>query len=123
MQRHALVGEDDFFHSGFAFRSFRDADEKHLMQSVIGEDFGRDTHLPFAARRAETLLGKAAQFYGENGAYGFRAQVLLDLATLHRAKKRKAKTLACLTEAEPLFEKAGAEVFLQQTRDLLAALQ
>jgi len=81
------------------------------------------THLPFAARRAETLLGNAAQFYGENGAYGFRAQVLLDLGLLHRAKKRKEKALACLTEAELLFEKAGAEVFLQQTRDLLAALQ
>jgi predicted ATPase len=81
------------------------------------------THLPFAARRAATLLGNAAHFYGENGAYGFRAQVLLDLAKLHPAKKRKEKALACLTEAEPLFEKAGAEVFLQQTRDLLAALQ
>lgn len=81
------------------------------------------THLPFAPRRAEVLLENAARFYGETGAYGFRAQILLDLGLLHRAKKRKQKAIACLTEAESLFDQAGAEVFLSQTRLLLGELQ
>ncbi len=79
-------------------------------------------HLPFAARRAETLLGKAAEFYGEVEAHGFRAQALLDLGLLHKAKKRPEKARECLAEAEGLFERMGAEVFLQQTRELLAEL-
>ena len=81
------------------------------------------THRPFAARRAESLLARSAQFYREKGAYGLRARALLDLARLHKAKKRKAKAIACLEEAEPLFEKTGAEVFLQQTREMLAELR
>ncbi len=81
------------------------------------------THLPFAARRAEKLLEDGARYFEENGFYGWHAQALLDLGLLHKAKKRKAKAIACLEEAEPLFVKAGAEVFLQQTRDLLAELR
>ena len=79
-------------------------------------------HLPFAARRADTLLGNAARYFEGIGAYGWHAQALLDLGLLHKAKKRKAKAIACLEEAEPLFVKAGADVFLRQTRDLLAEL-
>ncbi|MCH7479171.1 MAG: hypothetical protein IIA14_13860, partial [SAR324 cluster bacterium] len=79
-------------------------------------------HLPFAARRAETLLGKVAEFYGEVEAHGWRAQVLLDLGLLHKAKKRREKARECLAEAEGLFEQVGAEVFLRQTREALAAL-
>jgi hypothetical protein len=79
-------------------------------------------HLPFAARRAETLIGQTAAFHREKGSRGHLAQALLDLALLHKAKKRKAKAIACLEEAEPLFEQVGAEDFQQQTRELLAEL-
>ncbi len=79
-------------------------------------------HLPFAARRAETLLARAAEFFGEVEAHGLRAQALLDLGLLHKAKKRRAKAKECLAEAEGLFERMGAEVFLRQTRETLAEL-
>ena len=68
-------------------------------------------------------LGNAAKYLAEIGAYGNHAQALLDLGLLHKAKKRKAKAIACLEEAEPLFVKAGAYVFLKQTRDLLEELR
>ncbi len=76
------------------------------------------------ARRkgVKTLLGKAATFYGEKEAHGNRAQVLLNLGLLHKAKQRPEKARECLTEAEGLFERMGAEVFLKQTRETLAAL-
>ena len=79
-------------------------------------------HLPFAARRAETLLGGAAEYFAEVEAHGFRAQALLGLGLLHKAKKRRGKANECLAEAEGLFERMGAEVFLRQTRETLAEL-
>ncbi|MEE8395177.1 MAG: hypothetical protein V3S29_03920, partial [bacterium] len=79
--------------------------------------------LPFAARKAETLLEKSAGFFGEIEAHGTRAQVLLGLAKLHQARNRHEKARACLVEAEKLFEQVGAEMFLQRTRAELAALR
>ncbi len=79
-------------------------------------------HLPFAARRAETILSGVAHHFGQGGAFGYRAQALLDLGPLHKAKKRNGQSRACLSEAEGLFERAGAEVFLKRTREALAAL-
>ncbi len=79
-------------------------------------------HLPFAARRAETLLGRAAEHFGEVEAHGLRAQALLGLGLLHKAKKRRDKAKECLAEAEGLFERMGAEEFLRQTRETLAEL-
>jgi len=80
-------------------------------------------HRPFAGRRAQTLIGKAARFYAEVGAYGNQAQALLNLGLLHRAMKRKEKARECLAEAERLFERASAEGFLQRTRDAMARLK
>jgi class 3 adenylate cyclase/tetratricopeptide (TPR) repeat protein len=80
-------------------------------------------HRPFAARRAETLIGQTAAFHWEKGSRGHLAQGLLDLASLHKAKRRKAKVIACLEEAEVLFEQVGADAFQQQIRELLAELR
>jgi class 3 adenylate cyclase/tetratricopeptide (TPR) repeat protein len=81
------------------------------------------THRPFAERRARVLLGQVEQFYADVGAYGLRAQALLGLGLLHKTKKRKEKARACLAEAAALFERAGAEGFLQQARNGLAQLR
>ena len=75
-----------------------------------------------SARRAEILLARSAEFFGEVEAHGLRAQALLDLGLLHKAKKRREKAKECLAEAEGLFERMGAEVFLRQTRETLAEL-
>ena len=78
--------------------------------------------LPFAARKAEfhlTALIAECRKYGLRGVLG---QALLILGRVHHAKKRPDKARKCLAEAEGLFEQVGAEVFLRQTREALAAL-
>ena len=79
-------------------------------------------HLPFAPRRAEALLGRAAAFYGEVGSPGFCAQALLDLGRLYKHRKRPERARECLRKAEALFESVGANAFLEQTRHALAEL-
>jgi hypothetical protein len=80
-------------------------------------------HHPFAERRAESLLKKVVQYEREVGARGWLAQALVDLGILHQAKNRLQEARECWTEAGALFEKIGAEAFLQQVRSLLNPAQ
>ena len=78
---------------------------------------------PFAERRAELLLQKVIQFQRQVGARGWLAQALVDLGLLYQAKNRQQEAYACWTEAADLFEKVGADVFLEQVRSLLKQTQ
>jgi hypothetical protein len=60
---------------------------------------------------------------GEIGARAVEAQVLMDLGRLRAAKGRKDEAHECLSKAVDLFEKCGADVYLEQAREELAALQ
>lgn len=78
-------------------------------------------NLPRAARKAEEHFRRAAAAFGEMGAPGPRAQALLQLGKLYTARGRPAEALECLREAEGIFERMEATVFLAQTREVLAA--
>ncbi len=125
--RNSLVNGDRFFHhvnemlKGKVYLNMATGDPPP--PAVMLKNLGFVLlHLPFAARRAETLLARAAEFFGEVEAHGLRAQALLDLGLLHKAKKRREKATECLAEAEGLFERMGAQVFLRQTRETLEEL-
>ncbi len=78
---------------------------------------------PFAESRAELLLKKVIQFKRQVGARGWLAQALLDLGQLYQAKNRHQEASVCWTEAADLFEKVGADVFLEHVRNLLKQTQ
>ena len=94
----------------------------HTRRQKLADLASRESGNGVSARRAETLLGRSAEYFAEVEAHGFRAQALLGLGLLHKAKKRGEKAKKCLAEAEGLFEQMGAEVFLRQTRETLAEL-
>ena len=79
--------------------------------------------LPVAAKKAEHHFNNVISESRKRGFDGLLAKSLLELGMLHKVKNRKNKAEACLTEAEELFEQMGADVYLTQTRDVLAGLE
>ena len=77
-------------------------------------------HAPLAARRAESLLSEAADYFGSVRARAYRAQALHGLGTLCLHKRRTADAQRFLSEAADLFGQLGATGFLQQVRTALA---
>jgi len=79
-------------------------------------------NLPFAAKKAEAHLNQAIALNREMGANHLLGQACLDLAILHKTKKRSSKARECLSEAIILFEQCEADAFLQQAKEELASL-
>jgi tetratricopeptide (TPR) repeat protein len=79
--------------------------------------------IPFASQKAEAHFGKAIEVAKEIGAKGLLGNTYLDLALLHKAKKRIDKARECISEAIQLFEKCEVEVYLKQAKEVLASLR
>ena len=80
-------------------------------------------NLPFATKKAEAHLNQAIALDREMGANWILGQACLDLAILHKAKKRRSKARECLSEAIALFEQCESKTFLQQAKEELASLK
>ena len=80
-------------------------------------------NLPFAGKKAEAHLNQAIALEREMGANHLLGLACLDLAILHKARKRRSKARECLSEAITLFEQCEAEAFLQQAKEELASLK
>jgi len=80
-------------------------------------------NLPFAGKKAEAHFNQAIALDREMGANHLLGLACLDLAILHKAKKRRSKARECLSEAIALFEQCEADAFLQQAREELASLK
>jgi class 3 adenylate cyclase/tetratricopeptide (TPR) repeat protein len=91
---------------------------EYLKAKVYLQMFLAGYQLP-AEERATALLTSAIEYWRQVGARGWLAQALLDLGLLHQAKNRRRDARACWTEAADLFEKVGADMYLEQVRGLL----
>src|SRR4051812_38907564 len=56
--------DDELFHAGLAFRSFRHADDRHLVEPQVGEHGPRDADLAFTAVDQHEI-GNLAAFGGD----------------------------------------------------------
>jgi tetratricopeptide (TPR) repeat protein len=79
--------------------------------------------VPFAGQKAEAHLAEAIEAAKGIGAKGLLGEAYLDLARLHKAKKRTHKARECISEAIQLFEKCEMEVYLKQAKEALASLR
>jgi hypothetical protein len=84
-------------------------------------------NIPFFVRNIPLADGKAQERLEEvirvSESPGHNAgQAYLDLDLLHKAKKRKDKARECLSEAVRLLEKAEADAFLEQAKEVLRSL-
>ena len=79
-------------------------------------------HVPFSSQKAEAHFNRAIETAKEVGAKGLLAQSYHSLGLLHTAKKQTHPAKEYLSKAIELFEQCEAEVYLQQARDALAAL-
>jgi class 3 adenylate cyclase/tetratricopeptide (TPR) repeat protein len=80
-------------------------------------------HVPFSSQKAEAHFSRAIETAKEVGAKGLLAQSYHGLGLLHTAKKRTDPAKEYLSKAIELFEQCEAEVYLQQAREALAALE
>jgi tetratricopeptide (TPR) repeat protein len=78
--------------------------------------------VPFAYKRAEEHLNIAIKTAGEIGAKSVLGQAYLELGQLHKAKGKTEKARECISKAIDAFEKCEADVFLKQSKEVLAAL-
>ena len=77
---------------------------------------------PFASKKAEDFLSKAAGSAKQYGAKGIQGWAYMDLGNLHRIKKRKAQARECFSRAFHIFEEIEAEVYLEKAREALDGL-
>lgn len=75
--------------------------------------------IPFAARRAESHLNKAAEVARAIGAKGVLGQAYLDLGKLRKRLGKPDEAKKFITDAISLFETCGADSFLRQAREFL----
>ena len=80
-------------------------------------------HIPFSSKKAEAHFNLAIETAEEVGASGLLAQAYHGLGLLHKAKKRTNEAKECMLKAVALFEQCEAEVFLQEAKEALAALE
>ncbi len=78
--------------------------------------------VPFAYKKAEGHFNIAIKTAKEIGARSHLGRAYLELGKLHKAKGKKEKARECISNAIDSFEKCGADVFLKQAREALAAL-
>jgi len=80
-------------------------------------------NVPFADKKAESHLNKAIEIAVAIGAKSILAPAYLDLGLLHKAKKRYKQAMANILKATDIFEEWEAEIYLQQAKEALKALE
>jgi tetratricopeptide (TPR) repeat protein len=92
--------------------------------SVLARNIGfMVKNVPYAAKKAEDQFNSAIKIAKEVGSNIYMGRAYLDLGVLHKAKKRTNEAKACMLKAVELFEQCEAEVFLQEAKEALAALE
>jgi class 3 adenylate cyclase/tetratricopeptide (TPR) repeat protein len=79
-------------------------------------------NVPFASKKAEEFLSKAAESGRRFGAKAIQGWAYLDLGNLYRMKKRNDRARECILEAAHIFEEIGAEGYLKNAKESLIDL-
>jgi tetratricopeptide (TPR) repeat protein len=77
----------------------------------------------FLSKKSENHFSKSIEIAEEIGAKTILGMAYLNLGLLHKLKGRTARAKECISEAEEVFGKCGAEDYLRQARNALASLQ
>jgi tetratricopeptide (TPR) repeat protein len=76
-----------------------------------------------AGRKAEEHLKKSAEVARQIGAISVLGQASLGLGLLYKTKRKTDQAKIYFSEAIEAFEKSGAEGYLKQARETLAACE
>jgi len=80
-------------------------------------------NVPFADRKSEAHFKRAIDVAEKVGAKSILSLAFLDWGLLHKAKKRKAPAIECISKAIEIFEQFEADVYLAQAHKELESLQ
>ena len=97
--------------------------EKPKNLSVIRNIGFLAKNAPFASKKAEEFLNKAAESAKRFGAKGIQGWACLDLGNLYRIRKKNEQAKKYFTEAVHVFEKINAELYLKKAREALESLR
>lgn len=98
--------------------------ESERSLSLVAKNIGfLVKNIPSASKKAEAYFGKAIEVAGEIGAKGILGLAYLDLARVHKAKKRDAQATECLTKAIETLTNCGATAYLKQAKEALASVK
>jgi class 3 adenylate cyclase/tetratricopeptide (TPR) repeat protein len=79
-------------------------------------------NFPFLSKKSEDHFRKSIEIAGEIGAKTILGMAYLNLGLLHKLKGRTSTAIECISEAEEVFGKCGAEDYLKRAREALASL-
>jgi class 3 adenylate cyclase/tetratricopeptide (TPR) repeat protein len=96
----------------------------HLNLSLLVREFCfLLKNVPFAGRRAEQHYKAAIESAKAIGANGIQGQAYLGLGRLHAAKKKRDRSVECLSIAIQIFEECEAKAYLEETKKALASVK